>query len=708
MPTVIYDRPSSAVSIFDDLEKEKQASAARRIQSRSVSQRAGYYDYLNALQKQKLEQTENSARGASFAQRALNKNNAKLHDHYRRQIARERKVIGDKVAFLDKTIGFATERGLTAEQIAQRKEDAEAGGFVGNLAGTNPDQYAVERLAAYGKLLGTDDFKASYIEGGATGSYDRLVSAFTIANNAIRKGATLDKSTTAIGLIEGNTEFINESGTKDYRFDASDHLIEYYKSVYGRDPFTQGQITSSRPLSKGEMSSARETVSTYDQKQRPGGKLIPSIRPGEKGYVTRHPALDIREPEVEPAPVEGVAPAAPAPPDFLQQLEEGYGPELSPSWVSGLPRDQMMSPEYVTPFPSEVPREAPQLMPMDREEAQQISPPAIPSFVPDDEAEPEMFSEEWQENLQRERDNSYYRRKLDETNATISDMLRRSEGGNPSTTFAWYDKAVRDRAMYEGLIEYTNPQQLMPMPWQPEELPAPPDQPTPPAIDRPPVDEGRPEVEEAVLPTMMPREVAPAPPAPAPKPPTAPAVPAEPPPPLPSVRRDMVPEAGVVPYYADTLTPEQRDVYYDAINEMGERGSTGMMERRVPSREELDSLSSFRQPYRDPRYDAGYGFADIGADEYVPPFDRGPLVDRSYPEMGRINDADYPTAFDGGELVELNTFGGPTLMRRQRLMDRGGNFPTLKEILPELREPLDYENYPGNPLYRRGGPLYEE
>jgi hypothetical protein len=170
----------------------------------------------------------------------------------------------------------------------------------------------------------------------------------------------------------------------------------------------------------------------------------------------------------------------------------------------------------------------------------------------------------------------------------------------------------------------------------------------------------------------------------------------------------MVPEAGVVPYYADTLTPEQRDVYYDAINEMGERGSTGMMERRVPSREELDSLSSFRQPYRDPRYDAGYGFADIGADEYVPPFDRGPLVDRSYPEMGRINDAYYPTAFDGGELVELNTFGGPTLIRRQRLMDRGGNFPTLKEILPELREPLDYENYPGNPLYRRGGPLYEE
>jgi hypothetical protein len=36
----------------------------------------------------------------------------------------------------------------------------------------------------------------------------------------------------------------------------------------------------------------------------------------------------------------------------------------------------------------------------------------------------------------------------------------------------------------------------------------------------------------------------------------------------------------------------------------------------------------------------------------------------------------------------------------------------MKEVLwedyPEVREPLDYEPYPGNPLYLPGGPLYEE
>jgi hypothetical protein len=141
------------------------------------------------------------------------------------------------------------------------------------------------------------------------------------------------------------------------------------------------------------------------------------------------------------------------------------------------------------------------------------------------------------------------------------------------------------------------------------------------------------------------------------------------------------------------------------------QGDSPLMESIPP--QDRDSQPGMLVPHRDPRFEAGMGFADTGTGQYVPPFDRGPLVDRSYPEMGRVNDADYPTSLEG-DIVELNTMNGPVMMRRLNspLVNRFGRTPSMKEVLwedyPEVREPLDYEPYPGNPLYLPGGPLYEE
>ena len=64
-----------------------------------------------------------------------------------------------------------------------------------------------------------------------------------------------------------------------------------------------------------------------------------------------------------------------------------------------------------------------------------------------------MFSPEWEAALQREKDNSYYIQKLQEVSAKIADMERRSN--NPARDFAWYEKALKDKAMFERLIEAT-------------------------------------------------------------------------------------------------------------------------------------------------------------------------------------------------------------------------------------------------------------
>ena len=101
---------------------------------------------------------------------------------------------------------------------------------------------------------------------------------------------------------------------------------------------------------------------------------------------------------------------------------------------------------------------------------------------------------------------------------------------------------------------------------------------------------------------------------------------------------------------------------------------------------------------------------------------RRPMIDRSFPEMGPLPDITPPTSQQAP--TELNTFGGPTYIRRlleTPLMRRDGSIPTRGEVLGRLGladedvpsaledlEALDYEPYPGNPLYMPGGPFYEE
>jgi hypothetical protein len=101
---------------------------------------------------------------------------------------------------------------------------------------------------------------------------------------------------------------------------------------------------------------------------------------------------------------------------------------------------------------------------------------------------------------------------------------------------------------------------------------------------------------------------------------------------------------------------------------------------------------------------------------------RRPMIDRSFPEMGPL--PDIAPAPRQQEPTELNTFGGPAYIRRlleAPLMRRDGSIPTRGEVLGRLGladedvpsaledlEALDYEPYPGNPLYMPGGPFYEE
>ena len=85
--------------------------------------------------------------------------------------------------------------------------------------------------------------------------------------------------------------------------------------------------------------------------------------------------------------------------------------------------------------------------------AQQLRPAATLTNQLTPKPKPEMFSPEWEAALQREKDNSYYIQKLQEVSAKIADMERRSN--NPARDFAWYRKALRDKAMFERLIEAT-------------------------------------------------------------------------------------------------------------------------------------------------------------------------------------------------------------------------------------------------------------
>tara|TARA_R110002020_G_C16127221_1_gene760821 strand:- start:682 stop:1020 length:339 start_codon:yes stop_codon:yes gene_type:complete len=111
-------------------------------------------------------------------------------------------------------------------------------------------------------------------------------------------------------------------------------------------------------------------------------------------------------------------------------------------------RQTQSAPQTPTPAPA-----APSLSPAPM---QQLRPAATIADQFRPKPKPEMFSPEWEAELQREKDNSYYERKLQEVDAKIADMESRAD--NPSSSFAWYNKALRDKAMYERLIKATEPE----------------------------------------------------------------------------------------------------------------------------------------------------------------------------------------------------------------------------------------------------------
>jgi hypothetical protein len=81
-----------------------------------------------------------------------------------------------------------------------------------------------------------------------------------------------------------------------------------------------------------------------------------------------------------------------------------------------------------------------------------------------------MFGPAAAEENQRQSDHSYYTGKLEETIGTIADMESRSK--TPSRDFAWYNKELENKDMYERLIGSTSQQQA-PSPMHTEKNPWP-------------------------------------------------------------------------------------------------------------------------------------------------------------------------------------------------------------------------------------------
>ena len=126
----------------------------------------------------------------------------------------------------------------------------------------------------------------------------------------------------------------------------------------------------------------------------------------------------------------------------------------APAQPTAVPRPRRPLPaRQIQPTTQAPARTAPSLSPAPM---QQLRPAATFADQFRSKPKPEMFSPEWEAELQREKDNSYYERKLQEVDAKIADMESRAD--NPSSSFAWYNKALRDKAMYERLIKATEPE----------------------------------------------------------------------------------------------------------------------------------------------------------------------------------------------------------------------------------------------------------
>jgi len=416
MPRVVSFGEEDPTSIFERQRRESVENAKLAIERRRAAQTSKYYDYLNERQKQQLGREESDAKKAAFLQQELNEQHAPLHDAYRRRIGSLRQGVLANLDLLDRTLGYKSGE---------------------NQAGTHPEMTAKDRLAEYRKSIA--NYADIVGEDGAAGTKQRLIGAYYSAAKDIPE---MEKYTIAIEKLPGNQSFINESGTRDYRFIPRDDAIRYFKSQYGKDFETGNPLESAPPQQSGQPTSLRDVALAQE-----AGRTDPTPL-GVTPLPDRAPA--------------SLAPASLEAPDDIGMPD-----------VEGLRMTAARSPQYLEGEPSQ------QQVPL------QTAPPALqqgpstgsPIGMIDDEGNlqyfqsnpDDMFTPEALEESKRQSDNSYYRKKLDETNATIADMESRSRKQPyplsffevPPNSKRWtarYDRELESRDMYERLIESTAPQ----------------------------------------------------------------------------------------------------------------------------------------------------------------------------------------------------------------------------------------------------------
>jgi hypothetical protein len=396
--------------------------------------RSRYYDHLASQAEQRLGMQEDNDQKAAFLQQELNEHGTPQHATYRQNIGELRGQLGNSMQMLDEAIGF--------------------GNSQNNRAGTTRKMLPEDRLKRYEKVLENWNPTTADGEPGITGSKDQLIDHWY---NASKVYPLLESYEDAIEKIPGNQSFINEKGTEDYRYIPRDDAIRYYRTKYGKD-FETGSPLERAQQPAEEQPTALRAAALAREPQRAGmssPEYITPIRPGGALVPQAPQAVATAGPENVPAP----RPAPLGPINYIAPDENDY-PELAPqSLPSPDPRQQQL------------PQGASPLGVMDNSGNVQFY-----QTNPDD-----MFSQEALEENKRQSDNSYYMRKLDEANATIASLeaapepkaglpkidgeLHRKQLLDPRAldipgnfNLRLYNKALEDRDMYEGLIEFTAPQ----------------------------------------------------------------------------------------------------------------------------------------------------------------------------------------------------------------------------------------------------------
>ena len=373
--------------------------------------RQRYYDHLASQAEQRLGMQEDNDQKAAFLQQELNEHGTPQHATYRKNISKLRGQLGNSMQMLDRVIGF--------------------GNTQNNMARTARNMLPEEKLKRYEKALETWNPQTADGDPGITGSQDELIRAWSTASKVY---PLLEDFEDAIEKMPGNQSFMNEKGIKDYRYIPRDDAIRYYRTKYGKD---------------------FETGSPLERAQQPAEEQPTALR---AAALAREPQ---RAGMSSPEYITPILPGGALVPQVPQAVATA-GPENVPA-----PQPAPLGPiNYIAPDENDYPELAPQSLPSPDPRQQQLPQGASPLGVMDNSGNMQfyqknpdyMFSQEAQEENKRQSDNSYYRRKLDETNAAIADMENRSQGQSPSGSFAWYDKELENRDMYKRLIESTAPQ----------------------------------------------------------------------------------------------------------------------------------------------------------------------------------------------------------------------------------------------------------